>query len=60
MQYGGHQKSTVSKVIARLDFFIKYEKFLPLLDCELIAEIHHLAIFHIAYRNLKFTNNFYF
>jgi len=25
-----------------------------------IAEIHHRAIFHIAYRNPTFTNNFYF
>jgi hypothetical protein len=24
-----------------------------------IAAIHHLAIFRIAYRNLKFTNNIY-
>jgi hypothetical protein len=24
-----------------------------------IAAIHHLAIFHIAYRNLKFTNKIY-
>lgn len=25
----------------------------------MLAAIHHLAIFHIAYRNLKFTNNIY-
>ena len=29
-------------------------------DCVSIAAIHHLAIFHIAYRNPTFTNNFYF
>jgi hypothetical protein len=37
MQYGGHQKGTVSKVIARLDFFLKPKSYLLLLNCELIA-----------------------
>jgi len=38
------------------DVLMKYEKFQ---NFRFIAAIHHSAIFHIAYRNPKFTNNFY-
>jgi hypothetical protein len=58
MQYSGHQKGTVSEVIAILSFFAKSRSYLLLLDCELTTDIYYSAKVRIAYTEYTIVRNF--